>query len=54
MGSTNGLGAGTEKNSENLKFGGVEEEAELDQEEVMERRVGMNVITEHCMKSTKN
>lgn len=40
MGSTNGLGGGTEKNKENLKFGGVREEAELDQEEFMEKRVG--------------
>ena len=37
MGSTNGLGRDAEKNKENLKFGGVGEEAELDQEEVMER-----------------
>lgn len=37
MGSTNGLGARTEKNNENLKFIGVGEEAEIDQEEVMER-----------------
>lgn len=36
MGSTNGLGAGTEKNNENLKFGGVGKEAKLDQDEVME------------------
>lgn len=54
MGSTDGLGGGAEKNKEKLKFGGVGEEAELDQEEVMERRVGVNVITAHCRKSAKN
>lgn len=54
MGSTDGLGGGAEKNKENLKFGGVGEGAELDQEEVMERRVGVNVITAHCRKSAKN
>lgn len=54
MGSTDGLGGDAEKNKENLKFGGVGERAELDQEEVMERRVGVNVITAHCRKSAKN